>query len=70
VFLEARTPEPSASAVHFRADRVVAVRAPPYATPSPWAELLFVGGGDTLTVAEEAASLAARIERAVEAARG
>jgi len=69
MFVDSVTPGPSPASVRFRADRVLAVRGPPYGTTSPWAELLFVGGGDSLVVAEEVETITQRISDAVEAQR-
>jgi len=68
MFIEARTPGPDPRDLRFRADRVTAVRGAPGGAGC-WAELLFVGGGESVVVDETAAAIAERIAEVVEAVR-
>ena len=69
MFIESATPGPSSSSVRFRADRVVAIRGAPYATNSPWCELLFLGACEGIVVAESPDTIADRIQEVIEAQR-
>lgn len=69
MWINSTTPGPSSAAVRFRADRVLAVKGPPYETASPWSELLFVGGAETLVVAEDPDTLSERISGTIDAMR-
>lgn len=69
MFVESMTPAPSSAPVRFRADRVAAVKGAPYQTASPWSELIFIGGGESVVVAEDPDTVAERIAEVVNALR-